>query len=320
MTTVDLKLHEKIKYVLLSCGKRLRPLIVILSTQSVGGNRDEVMPLALAIELLHAATLVHDDIIDEDEFRRGILAVQEKLSVNDAILVGDALISIAINLAADHGKEIVKILSDTSLSLCDGECMDLSIKLIKTSEKEYFKKISNKSASLFKASAKCGAIAGGGTDYQVKCLTHFGEHFGIAYQLSDDLSDLTCMKEDVPKDLTKRRISLPLIHLHSSKKQVEREILLNDLQSLARNDSGFENIVLKKVLLDLEINGSTSYCGKKIHEYINQSWIFGTLEILISNFTSLNLQKQICRENFKIRSIFSDYAILYINPDKFNKV
>ena len=78
MTTVDLKLHEKIKYVLLSCGKRLRPLIVILSTQSVGGNRDDVMSLALAIELLHAATLVHDDIIDEDELRRGILAVSRK--------------------------------------------------------------------------------------------------------------------------------------------------------------------------------------------------------------------------------------------------
>jgi len=117
----DLRLHGRIEYALLSHGKRLRPLMVILGAQSVGGNREDVISLALAIELLHTATLVHDDILDQDKFRRDIPAVHEKWSVNDAILVGDAMISLAINLTADYGRQILKITSETGLKLCDGE-------------------------------------------------------------------------------------------------------------------------------------------------------------------------------------------------------
>lgn len=135
-----IRLHEKMEYALLSHGKRLRPLMVILSAQSVGGNQDDVMSLALAIELLHTATLVHDDILDQDKFRRNVPTVHEKWSVNDAILVGDAMISLSINLAADYGREILKIGSETGLALCDGEYMDVSITSIKISENEYLEK------------------------------------------------------------------------------------------------------------------------------------------------------------------------------------
>jgi len=267
----DFRIHGKVEYALLSHGKRLRPLMVILSAQSVGGNREDVMSLALAIELLHNATLVHDDVLDQDKFRRGVPAVHAKWSVNDAILVGDAMISLAINLAADYGREILKIASETGLALCDGEYLDVSTTSIEMAENEYLEKIRKKSASLFQAATCCGAIAGGGSDFEVKCLADFGEHFGMAYQLNDDLSDITSLKDGIPKDLRKRRISLPLIHLYKSSNLVEREKFLNDLQTLAREDCAVKKIALDRILQNLKSKGSLSYCTKKINEYIDQS-------------------------------------------------
>jgi geranylgeranyl pyrophosphate synthase len=267
----DLRLHEKIEYALLSHGKRLRPLMVILSAQSVGGNRDDVMSLALAIELLHTATLVHDDILDQDKFRRDAPTVHEKWSVNDAILVGDAMISLAINLAADYGREVLKIASETGLALCDGEYMDVSMTSTEMSEDEYLEKIRRKSASLFRAATQCGAIAGGGSNLEVKCLADFGEHFGMAYQLTDDLSDITSLTDGIPKDLRKRRISLPLIHLYKSSSMVERETLLTDLKILAGKDQTNKKVVLDRILRNLKTKGSLGYCRKKADEFIDQS-------------------------------------------------
>ncbi|MBX5327583.1 MAG: polyprenyl synthetase family protein [Candidatus Bathyarchaeia archaeon] len=267
----NLRFHEKIKYALLSQGKRLRPLLVMLSAQSVGGNREKVTSLALAIELLHTATLVHDDILDQDKFRRDVLTVHEKWSVSDAILVGDAMIALAIYLAADYGKEALKITSRAGLALCDGEYMDVSIKSLQMSEDEYLEKIRKKSASLFKAAAHCGAIAGGGSDFEVECLADFGEHFGMAYQLSDDLSDVTSLNDGIPKDLGKRRISLPLIHLYKSSSPSERKILLGDLQILSRKKDGAKKLALTRVLKNLKTKGSLDYCKKEINKYIDKS-------------------------------------------------
>jgi len=267
----DLKLYRKVEYALLSHGKRLRPLMVILGAQSVGGNHEDTMSLALAIELLHTATLVHDDILDQDKFRRGVPTVHEKWSVNDAILVGDAMISLAINLAAGYGQEILKIVSEAGLKLCDGEYMDVSMASIKTSENEYLEKIRKKSASLFKAATQCGALAGGGSDFEVKCLADFGEHFGMAYQLSDDLSDVTSLENGIPKDLRKRRITLPLIHLYKSSSLVERETLLNGIQIFKRKADAVEKIAVNRILQNLKTKGSLSYCREKINKYIDQS-------------------------------------------------
>ncbi len=263
-----LRFNELIDYAVLSHGKRLRPLLVILSAQSVGGNREKVMKLALAVELLHTATLVHDDILDQDKFRRDIVAVHEKWSTNDAILTGDALISLAINLLADYGKDVTKIASEAGLSLCDGQFMDLSMTSLKTSEIEYLEKTRKKSASLFKAATHCGAKAGGASDSEVICLKDFGEHLGIAYQLNDDLSDITSMTEGIPKDLRKRRITLPLIHLYKFSNLVEREELERDLQILEVNDVSLKKTSLSRILQNLETKGSLSYCRKQTNKFI----------------------------------------------------
>lgn len=266
-----LKLHSQIEYALLSKGKRLRPILVVLSAQSVGGSQDKVMPLALAFELIHTATLVHDDIIDRDELRRGIPALHEKWDINDAILAGDAMIALAVNLAADFGTKTMKIISQSALELCNGEHMDISISLNKATEEEYFSKIKGKAASLFRASAQCGAMAGGGSNLEVKSLTAFGENFGIAYQLKDDFIDLTFSGSSIPKDLKIGRIALPLIHLYKTSDYGEKAILENHLQTLMREDYKVNKAVVKRLLYSLETAGSLKYCERKIFEYVHRA-------------------------------------------------
>src|SRR3990170_585831 len=111
------------------------------------------MPLALAFELMHAATLIHDDIIDRDEMRRGKLALYKKWSAIDAILTGDALIALAVNLASEYGETVLKTVAQSALELCDGEHIDITFSLKTATEEGYIQNIREKSASLFKATA-----------------------------------------------------------------------------------------------------------------------------------------------------------------------
>jgi geranylgeranyl pyrophosphate synthase len=213
--TESLRLKEKITYALQTRGKLLRPMIVMLSGQSVGGNWDHLKKLALAIELLHNATLVHDDILDNEHFRRDALAIYSKYGVRTAILVGDALASLSLNLSAEYNKEISKIVSQTCLSLCDGEYMDAAETTSEPSEQLYFEKIRKKTASLFKAATQCGAIAGGGTPAEIASLAEFGENYGMAYQISDDLSDIASLKGGLVLGQNDFQ-TLPFIHLYES--------------------------------------------------------------------------------------------------------
>jgi geranylgeranyl pyrophosphate synthase len=267
----EVRLHPQIEYALLSKGKRLRPILVILSAQSVGGNQEEVMPLALAFELMHTATLVHDDIIDGDKMRRGIPALYRKWSVDDAILAGDAMIALAINLAADFGAKIIKTVSQSALELCDGEHMDTSLSLGTITEEEYFLKIKKKSASLFKATTYCGALAGKGSPIEVESLAAFGENFGIAYQLRDDLLDMTITGGFVPKDLKSGRVTLPLIYLYKVSDFVQREKLENDLQILMKGNRVVKNAAIERVSHSLKTAKAFTYCEQKINQYIKKS-------------------------------------------------
>ncbi len=266
-----LKLHPQIEYALLSKGKRLRPLLVILSAQSVGGKAEKVMPLALAFELMHTATLVHDDIIDKDETRRGIPALHVKWSVNDAILTGDAMIASAVNLASSYGEEILKTVSNSALELCDGEHLDISLSLDSATEEEYFLKIKEKSASLFRAAAYSGALAGGGSPSEINSLSMFGESFGVAYQLKDDLTDLKYTSSSVSRDLKRGRVTLPLIHFYSTSNLKERQELKSNFQKALKNRETLNSLAAEGILKSLIAAGSFAYVEQKINHYLQQA-------------------------------------------------
>lgn len=269
----ELSLHPQIEYAILSGGKRLRPLLVISSAESVGGSRDKVMSLVLAFELMHTASLVHDDIIDRDEMRRGMLAVHKKWSVNDAILTGDALIALAIDLASGYGETILKTVAQSALELCDGEHMDLTFSLKTATEESYFRKIRKKSASLFRAATYCGALAGESTTAEVHSLSMFGENFGIAYQLRDDLLDLTSPPsvESIPVDLKTARLTLPLIRLYEISDLKGSEQLDDDIQFLFGREMSANHAAVSRIQRMLRESGSIAYCERRINEYVQKS-------------------------------------------------
>lgn len=258
-------LRPLLEYALLSEGKRLRPILVLLSAQGVGGNPKKVMPLALSFELMHTATLVHDDIIDQDISRRGMKTVCSKWSTNSAILAGDALIALSVNLASDFGPRIMRILSNTGFELCDGEYMDVTFSLENTTEQDYFAKIRKKSASLFRGAAHCGALAAEGGSSEIKALTEYGECFGMAYQLNDDLQDLL-NKNQVSQDLENGVVTLPFLYTYERGDNATKELL--------RNHFGNRKITAatsKKINDDMEKIGAFRYCRTKIAEYSMKS-------------------------------------------------
>jgi len=267
----DLRLYEKVAYVLRTQGKRLRSTLLMLSGQSVNGQEKPLRKLALSIELLHAATLIHDDILDQDRFRRNALSAYAKWSVRDAILIGDMLAAISLNLAADYGEEILKIMAQTGLLLCDGEYMDVEMTEEEMSETDYLEKIKKKSASLFRAATQCGAIAATGSPLEIDCLAEFGENFGMAYQIKDDLSDIVSLKNGIPPDLREFRVTLPLVHSYKNAKTGAARALLQDLKSQKEVNFSDESVLLGRLYESLEASGSLRYCVSKINDYLQRA-------------------------------------------------
>jgi octaprenyl-diphosphate synthase len=265
----DLGLCERIGYVLQTRGKRLRPTLVLLSAQSVGGSVETVKNLALAIELLHAATLIHDDILDQDLFRRNSPTVNAKWGVRDAVLVGDALASLSIDLTADYGKDITKIMSRTCLLLSDGEFMDVENARERLKESDYMKTIKRKSASLFKAATQCGAIAANASPDEIEALADFGENFGLAYQIKDDLSDIIPLANALPQDVNEFRANLPIIHLCESAKPKVKDELFQAITSMKAQSPHEKGITLDRMRKGLESTGSLQYCIDKINQYLD---------------------------------------------------
>ena len=267
----DFGLCEKIKYVLRTQGKRLRPIMVLLSAQSVGGQVETVRKLALAIEMLHMASLIHDDILDQDIVRRNELTVNIKWGIRDAVLIGDALASLSFYLSADYENEIMKIISQTSVKLSDGEYLDIKESTDTRKEREYIETIRKKSASLFKTSTQCGAIAAEAKRNEIDALSEFGENFGLAYQIMDDLLDIAPIKDDLPQDIKMLRATLPIIHLFESAKPELKEKLFQAITAINTQNSNEKENTINMLRENLKSTGSLRYCADKIDQYVTNA-------------------------------------------------
>jgi geranylgeranyl pyrophosphate synthase len=263
----ELKLQRQINYTLQTDGKRLRYAMVLLSGECVGGNRETLRNLALAIELLHSATLVHDDILDQDLFRRNSPSVQARWSVKEAILVGDALASLALKLCQGYRGEVLTVMAETCLQLSDGEYMDIEESSL--SEADYFEKIRKKTASLFRAATQCGALVGKATSEVEEALAGFGENYGCAFQIRDDVADSTFSADKSQSDLEELLTTLPLIHLReNAPEKVDR--LISSFSSKYGESAPFaKRDLLSKLKVCLEEAGSLEYCARKIDTYVD---------------------------------------------------
>ncbi len=240
----DHALLDKItQYVLWQKGKRIRPLLVLLSAQACNGTTTEITQRAAAlVELLHTATLVHDDVVDDAEERRGVFSLNALWKNKIAVLMGDFLLSRGLLLSLEHNDySILHTLSDAVRRMSEGELLQIEkSRLLDIDEETYFRIISDKTASLIAACTKSGTVSVSDDEALVERMHQFGETLGLAFQIRDDLFDFST--EDAGKpigiDLQEKKMTLPLIvALRSAEKRERKRILkIVDQDEKSRDD------------------------------------------------------------------------------------
>ena len=189
-------LYEPVNYILGSGGKRLRPLLVLLSAKAVGGSFSNVYNASAAVELLHNFTLVHDDIMDNADKRRGLLTLHKKYNDSTAILAGDGLLAVAYEylLKDCDGKtrEVISAFTKGLIEVCEGQSLDNDFETRNNVRIEEYKlMIMKKTAAMFEMCCTIGSLLGGGSTREIKAVSLFGKNIGIAFQIQDDLLDIS---------------------------------------------------------------------------------------------------------------------------------
>ncbi len=208
---------EAVRRMLDAGGKRLRPRVTLLAAEAVGGRAGDQLRLAAFMELIHVATLIHDDIVDGAQTRRGVNATAIDFGNRVSVLAGDYLFAwIFKNVTAEYAHPIPHVLSATLADITDGEVLQLrALADADTTLAGYVEIATKKTASLFAASAECGALAASGSPFVVKALRDFGTAYGIAFQMRDDLLDMTAdadaLGKPVGNDLRERKMTAPVV-------------------------------------------------------------------------------------------------------------
>lgn len=209
-------LRQVVEHLLKASGKQIRPLLVLLSARMTGEVGENVIRVALALEMLHTASLMHDDVVDESSRRRGLPSVNALMSNQVAVLAGDFILSKALGCVAQtEDVRMMHYIAELGQSLADGELLQLhSQDSGELSDSAYFDVISRKTASLFSTCARLGVLAAGGTEAEAERMAQFGKLIGICFQLRDDLFDYG--KDDVGKplgnDMQEGKLTLPAIY------------------------------------------------------------------------------------------------------------
>ncbi len=290
---------EMTKYHLRTGGKRIRALLTLSSAKLCGyskGTRD--VNLAACIELIHAATLMHDDVIDGASKRRGKKTLNKIWGNQSSILVGDYLLSRCFEMMVDDGNlEVLKLLSSTSAEISQGEVLQLQHKgEIDMLEETYLKIISDKTASLFSAATKVGSILAKKENKVKDALEFYGKNLGLTFQIADDTldynSEIKFFGKEIGNDFYEGKITLPIILLYQKASASEKKELKEFFQKKERLE-----IELKKVLQMIKKYNIISACYKRAEYFINLS--SNSLSIfedskekdILQNLTSFSLER-----------------------------
>ncbi len=198
--------YEPVRYALSGGGKRIRSLLVLFSCEAAGGDPLRALNAAAAMEILHNFTLVHDDVMDNAELRRGKPTVHRRWSANAAILSGDELVALAYRamLRSDSNRlpDILRVFTESFVEVCEGQALDKEFeRRSAVSLAEYLRMIGKKTGRIIGASAEIGAIIGGARPAEAAALRSFGEHLGRAFQIRDDLLDVAGTVEEFGKEI-----------------------------------------------------------------------------------------------------------------------
>ena len=255
-------------------GKRMRPMLILLTAKNFGQVSRVTQNAAVGLELLHTASLVHDDVVDESKERRGQASVNATYDNKVAVLVGDYILSTALlRVSLTDNQKIIQLLAELGRTLAAGEILQLSnISNQEISEDVYYQIINNKTAALFEACAKIGALSAGATDEEIAATAKFGQNIGMIFQIRDDIFDYFDSKEigkPTGNDMVEGKLTLPVIYAlnHSN---------YESMQTLARKvKAGTINADEIAVLVEFtKQQGGIEYAERRMEEIAAESRVF----------------------------------------------
>ncbi len=267
MKTRVLLVNTIARYLVRQKGKRVRPALVLLSAAACGGINERTYRAAALVELLHTATLVHDDVVDEAPTRRGIASINAIWKNKIAVLMGDYLLSRGLLLALEADEfEFLKITSTAVRRMSEGELLQIQkSRRLDIDEETYFQIIADKTASLLSTCCEMGAVSAADDPAVKSRMKEFGENLGIAFQIQDDLFDYVGTASKIGKpiglDMKERKITLPLIHAFTKAPRSESKEIVAALKN------GVKKRSIKAIVQFAENYGGIAYAQEKAQEY-----------------------------------------------------
>ncbi|MEA3317418.1 MAG: polyprenyl synthetase family protein [Bacteroidota bacterium] len=255
-------------YILKTKGKQMRPMLVFLVAKSINQEVNNSSNIAAGlIELLHTATLVHDDVVDESPIRRGFFSINALWKSKISVLVGDYLLSKGLLLAIENNEQdLLKIVSVAVKEMSEGELLQIQkSRKLDIDEETYYKIISKKTASLIAACTACGAKSAKADDNMIAKMHKFGELLGMAFQIKDDLFDYQSnnnIGKPTANDIKDQKLTLPIIYSLSKTDTKTRKKILSLLKKKEK-----ENSEIKEIISFVKENGGIEYSTKKMNTY-----------------------------------------------------
>lgn len=270
-------LYESSEYLIKAGGKKFRPALTLLSCQAVGGKPEKALKAAAAIELTHTFSLIHDDIMDNDDTRRGKPAVHKVWGEPLAILAGDSLFAKSFellsqsaedNIAYERVVDALQVLTNSCINICEGQALDMAFEdTFNVTKDEYMNMIYKKTGDLITASTTIGAIMGGASSNEIQALRTYGNQIGLAFQIQDDYIDLTgdeSIGKPVGSDLVEGKKTLMVVYALEKANKEDHDRLVELLEA---NDES----IIPEAMEILEKYGAINYARSKAYDCVIES-------------------------------------------------
>lgn len=271
LTHTDGLLQQALDHIKQRSGKRMRPMLILLCAKAVGEVSDVTLHAAVGLELLHTASLVHDDVVDESAERRGQASVNNLYGNKVAVLVGDYILSTALlHISYTHKEVIVRYLAELGRTLSNGEILQLSnIHSKDFSEETYYQVIKQKTAALFEACAAIGTSSAGADDETVENAKSFGRNLGIIFQIRDDIFDYydqSKIGKPTGNDMAEGKLTLPVIYALNTTNDAEMIALAHKVK-----DGTVTKEEISRLVAFTKANGGIDYAEKRMWDFHAQS-------------------------------------------------
>ena len=272
-------LTQALDHIRQRAGKRMRPILILLMAKNFGKITDATQHAAVGLELLHTASLVHDDVVDESGERRGQASVNQVFDNKVAVLVGDYILSTALlQVSYTHSEVIVRCLAELGRTLSNGEILQLSnIQNQDISEDIYYQVIKQKTAALFEACAALGAVSAGATESEVESARRFGRNLGIIFQIRDDIFDYYDHGEigkPTGNDMIEGKLTLPVIYALNTTEDEEMITLARKVKNGSVTDEEIARLVAFT-----KAQGGIEYADKRMRDFHAEAMLFLETEV-----------------------------------------